>query len=104
MTSIRLRIVARSGAPDRIRTCGLRLRRPPLYPAELRARKGPGVERPTIHDRIADVGAPGRTRTCDLRIRSPALYPTELRAHGSASYHPGLCLSRNRGGCAPGPN
>src|SRR5437016_5346461 len=26
------------GAPDRIRTCGLRLRRPSLYPAELRAR------------------------------------------------------------------
>ena len=25
------------GAPDRIRTCGLRLRRPSLYPAELRA-------------------------------------------------------------------
>ena len=40
-----LRIVTRlspegrkSGAPDRIRTCGLRLRRPSLYPAELRAR------------------------------------------------------------------
>jgi hypothetical protein len=28
-----------SGAPDRIRTCGLRLRRPTLYPAELRARR-----------------------------------------------------------------
>src|SRR5207248_2904611 len=27
-----------NGAPDRIRTCGLRLRRPSLYPAELRAR------------------------------------------------------------------
>ena len=25
------------GAPDRIRTCDLRLRRPTLYPAELRA-------------------------------------------------------------------
>ncbi len=28
----------RNGAPGRIRTCGLRLRRPSLYPAELRAR------------------------------------------------------------------
>ena len=28
------------GAPGRIRTCGLRLRRPSLYPAELRARTG----------------------------------------------------------------
>ncbi len=27
------------GAPCRIRTCDLRLRRPTLYPAELRARK-----------------------------------------------------------------
>ena len=27
-----------SGAPDRIRTCGLQLRRLSLYPAELRAR------------------------------------------------------------------
>jgi hypothetical protein len=30
------------GAPDRIRTCGLRLRRPTLYPAELRARARSG--------------------------------------------------------------
>src|SRR6185436_18101593 len=29
---------AKVGAPYRIRTCGLRLRRPTLYPAELRAR------------------------------------------------------------------
>src|SRR5665811_1453533 len=30
------------GAPDRIRTCDLRLRRPTLYPAEPRARGGEG--------------------------------------------------------------
>lgn len=29
--------MCQSGAPDRIRTCDLRLRRPTLYPAELRA-------------------------------------------------------------------
>src|SRR5262249_41313055 len=29
-------------APDRIRTCDLRFRRPTLYPTELRARAGPG--------------------------------------------------------------
>src|SRR2546427_5285132 len=28
---------SKSGAPGRVRTCGLRLRRPTLYPAELRA-------------------------------------------------------------------
>ncbi len=31
---------AKNGAPDRIRTCGLQLRRLPLYPAELRAPLG----------------------------------------------------------------
>ena len=39
------------GAPDRIRTCGLRLRRPTLYPAELRAHeilaRPEGFEPPT---------------------------------------------------------
>ena len=30
----------RIGAPGRTRTCGLRIRSPPLYPAELRARNG----------------------------------------------------------------
>ena len=33
----------RRGAPDRIRTCGLRLRRPTLYPAELRAQTTPAI-------------------------------------------------------------
>jgi hypothetical protein len=38
-TGERVRAIGlRGGAPDRIRTCGLRLRRPTLYPAELRAR------------------------------------------------------------------
>ena len=32
-----------TGAPDRIRTCDLRFRRPALYPAELRARPKAGV-------------------------------------------------------------
>ena len=31
-----LEVVQERGAPDRIRTCGLRLRRATLYPAELR--------------------------------------------------------------------
>src|SRR6516164_5437726 len=30
---------AKGGAPDRTRTCSLRLRRPSLYPIELRARR-----------------------------------------------------------------
>ena len=42
-TRARARSCRKSGTPDRIRTCGLRLRRPPLYPAELRARSGRGI-------------------------------------------------------------
>ena len=34
------RLCAMAGAPDRIRTCGLWLRRPTLYPTELRAHAG----------------------------------------------------------------
>src|SRR5438270_10035180 len=37
--------VGRGSARDRIRTCDLRLRRPTLYPAELRARVISGSER-----------------------------------------------------------
>jgi hypothetical protein len=33
-----IRVFWMSGAPDTIRTCGLRLRRATLYPAELRVR------------------------------------------------------------------
>src|SRR5213080_4132697 len=33
---MRMSVTKRDGAPDRIRTCGLRLRRATLYPAELR--------------------------------------------------------------------
>ncbi len=36
--SQQLDLIGDFGAPDRIRTCGLRLRRAALYPAELRVR------------------------------------------------------------------
>ena len=78
------------GAPGKSRTCDLRLRRPTLYPAELRARTSADLA-----GRQSKAGAPGRTRTCDLRIRSPALYPTELRAHEKASYHPSVRSARS---------
>ena len=79
-----------NGAPGVSRTRDLWLRRPTLYPAELRARlKLAGrwtrirlsslVSRPSFFP-FRYPGAPGRSRTCDLRIRSPTLYPAELRA------------------------
>src|SRR6185295_3489156 len=94
---------AKVGAPGRIRTCGLWLRRPTLYPAELRALRSFAVvrsaqcqtsivknQRPRTSPSTFDPcpltliakrsGAPGRTRTCGLLVRSQSLYPTELRA------------------------
>ena len=69
------------GAPDRIRTCGLQLRRLPLYPAELRAPK-----RNFAFAFCIGLGAPGRTRTCGLRIEAATPFPT-------------INLSRTRGCC-----
>gem|GEM_PF-4580810 len=58
-------------APDRIRTCDLRLRRPTLYPAELRARRtGGGISR--VLSPLARVGS----FLWDRRYRRPrAAYP-----------------------------
>ena len=92
-----------NGAPGAIRTRGLWLRRPTLYPTELRAHYPDNVQHIYICGSgvfplkplgrriirlsntaglLADpsIGAPGRSRTCGLRIRSPTLYPAELRA------------------------
>lgn len=57
------------GIPNRIRTCCLRCRRPPLYPYEL-----PGY-----------IGAPDRIRTCNETGRGRSLYPVELLGHGRDS-------------------
>src|SRR5262249_33683381 len=69
----------RKSAPDRIRTCGLRLRRPSLYPAELRAHTDLSAEARVSVWR-AKAGAPGGSRTPGLQGRSLSLYPAELRA------------------------
>ena len=55
-----------SGAPDRIRTCGLRLRRPTLYPAELRA--------PFWNQRLTTTGA-----VVPAEIASRVLFVNEQR-------------------------
>ena len=39
------------GAPDRIRTCGLRIRSPLLYPAELRAQRRIHLSKPTRYSK-----------------------------------------------------
>ena len=41
---LKMKVVDYIGTPGRIRTCGLRIRSPALYPAELRAQKETLVE------------------------------------------------------------
>ena len=57
-----------TGAPCRIRTRGLRLRRPLLYPAELRARI-----LHTLRVALSTSGAGNGIRTRDLRLGRPSL-------------------------------
>ena len=84
------------GAPGGSRTHDLRLRRPTLYPTELRAQAGilisdtqlepvnHALQSATRRPKHYYFGTPGRSRTCDIRIRSPTLYPAELRAQNDA--------------------
>ena len=84
-----------SGTPDRIRTCGLRLRRPPLYPAELRAQWG---------GRILAAGAAGSDRQLRSDARRGPASPWEGDL-GPSGRIPG-CLDRSSGsdlGLAPFP-
>ena len=80
------------GAPGGSRTHDLWLRRPTLYPTELRAHFKCGIRNGefglelrlsfrTRHSAFRiRIGAPGRSRTCGIRLRRPTLYPAELRA------------------------
>jgi hypothetical protein len=107
-------------APDRIRTCDLWLRRPTLYPAELRARTtGGGVSRvlsPLARRRIislgpslptASSGLPGTFRRLSPSWSGPLLVPylallrvgfavppplPEARCALTAPFHPYLCV------------
>ena len=88
---------ALDGAPGRSRTCGPRLRRPLLYPAELQAR-GPASAF-TPRTRQAAPGsrrssAPARTATKKQGHRLLwTRYPT-LQSHSSPSLTPGRARSR----------
>src|SRR5512140_2950397 len=62
-----------SGAPDRIRTCYPRLRRPVLYPDELRA---PSESNP------ARAGRGGGIRTPDILLPKQVRYQTALHPAG----------------------
>ena len=99
------------GAPGRIRTCDRRLRRPLLYPAELRALRS-FVDSPPSENRHSRVGgnpAPlqplgaantivgqngrgDRIRTCDLLLPKQSRYQPALRPEGITYYVPLLRL------------
>src|SRR5471032_967377 len=70
---VNLYILGRDGAPDKIRTCGLTLRRRSLYPAELRARL----------------------------IRIPH-FGEILQGNGAGARRTGLLMVRKRRQCRPG--
>ena len=87
------------GAPGRTRTCDPRLRRPMLYPAELRAQSANHISiltRLAVHPCTANrpdhprsgvravrrhVKCPREGIRAHPRLRRPVLYPAELRAH-----------------------
>ena len=64
------------GPPDRIRTCDPRLRRPMLYPTELRAVRF-----------LPKRGRGEGIRTPDILLPKQARYRTALRPASSASEH-----------------
>ena len=91
----------RAGAPDRTRTCNRRLRRPMLYPIELRAQlfeiiAPTGAARAANHHRkfshcfCSSQNGRGRgIRTLDIQLPKLALYQAELypdRSSCSAGY------------------
>src|SRR3954447_19033604 len=60
-----------SSAPERIRTSDLRFRRPTLYPAELRAQRGPRILAGPVRQGLdALARAPGRGHLRDRRGRT----------------------------------
>src|SRR5204862_2382817 len=61
-------------APDKIRTCDLWLRRPTLYPAELRVRRGTVYPPPPAETRVSPLRYKGawRSTTCSQFHASPS--------------------------------
>ena len=71
------------GAPGRNRTCNRRLRRPVLYPIELRAPAGDSSDWCSV--RHATRGRGRGIRTHDIQLPKLALYQAELCPAGSAT-------------------
>ena len=61
------------GAPDRIRTCDLRLRKPSLYPTELRAHRSENQIGRRAGDKIGSRSSGRRPRTSDLLLEGGSI-------------------------------
>src|SRR5579863_10088747 len=79
---IGLQSKAKSGAPDRIRTCGLCLRRATLYPAELRAQSPARTTGRLLLERAAKKWKPVFRRKGARRIRPDRIAQTGMRIGG----------------------
>jgi hypothetical protein len=78
-----MRNLARNGAPGRIRTCGLWLRRQTLYPAELRARPGENNRAATRAVAPATRSEPDQASiTCPAGLGSRSRCDCASRRHG----------------------
>ena len=76
------------GAPDRNRTCNRRLRRPMLYPVELRAHESSLAHRAVpsgLQPRTERHGRGRGIRTLDIQLPKLALYQAELYPAVAAS-------------------
>jgi hypothetical protein len=75
------------GAPDRIRTCDLRLRRPTLYPLSYRRarRQSYRVAAASRDDGLAGLGERGRPRRCRRGLRAGSGGPPPATAPRGAS-------------------
>jgi hypothetical protein len=72
----------KNGAPDRIRTCGLCLRRATLYPAELRAQSPARTTGRLLLERAAKKWKPVFRRKGARRIRPDRIAQTGMRIGG----------------------
>ena len=95
---------SKNGLPDRNRTCDPRLRRPMLYPSELRAANCRATTCAVFSVRLLASGRGGEIRTPDILVPNQARYQATLHPEASiianSTLKPAGNLRFRRSGCA----